>query len=197
VSPFFEFARCCSGHVERSWRVGPAPKCRRSAFWEGPKRSLQSVLCYTFQTCFGRNRDPTGARNAKQKTECRWAPESPEEVTEHKAGYKTADTFQSKVLICTRVAEVQRNGGAIRADISSARTAVVATDVAGQSRSQCRDGDPPLFSDTYIDHLPPLRHAPTRLPPTHVVLTNAYDSSSMSCQRCTKAWGLRRQTELL
>src|SRR5580692_4101219 len=125
VSPFFEFARCCSGHVERSWRVGPAPKCRRSAFWEGPKKSLQSVLCCTLQTCFGRNRDPKGARNAKQKTECRRAPESPEAVTEHKTGYKTADTLQSKVLVCTRPAEVQRNGGAIRAEISSARTACI------------------------------------------------------------------------
>jgi hypothetical protein len=82
------------------------------------------------QTCFRRNRDPKGARNAKQKTECRWAPESPEAVTEHKTGYKTADTLQSKVVICTRPAEVQRNGGAIRADISSARTAIVGTDVA-------------------------------------------------------------------
>src|SRR5580692_10691590 len=123
VSPFFEFARCCSGHVERSWRVGPAPKCRRSAFWEGPKKSLQSVLCCTLQTCFGRNRDPKGARNAKQKTECRRAPESPEAVTEHKTGYKTADKLQSKVLIWTRPAAVRRNCGAIRAEISSARTA--------------------------------------------------------------------------
>jgi putative SOS response-associated peptidase YedK len=30
--------------------VGPAPKCRRSAFWEGPKKSLQSALCCTLQT---------------------------------------------------------------------------------------------------------------------------------------------------
>ena len=110
--------------------MGPAPKCRRSAFWEGPKKSLQSVLCCTLQTCFGRNRDPKGARNAKQKTECRWAPGSPEAVTEHKTGYKTADTLHSKVVICTRPAEVQRNGGAIRADISSARTAIVDTGVA-------------------------------------------------------------------
>jgi hypothetical protein len=28
--------------------VGPAPKCRRSAFWEGPKKSLQSVLLLHF-----------------------------------------------------------------------------------------------------------------------------------------------------
>jgi len=50
---------------------------------------------------------------------------APEAVTEHKTGYKTADTLQSKALICTRPAEVQRNGGAIQADISSARTAVL------------------------------------------------------------------------
>src|SRR5580704_10455103 len=119
VSPFFEFVRCCSGHVERSLRVGPAPKCRRSAFWEAPMRSLQSVLCCTLLTCFGRNQDPKAARNAKQKTECRRAPQSPEAVTEHKTGYKTADRLQSKVGICTRPAEVRRDGRAIRADISS------------------------------------------------------------------------------
>jgi hypothetical protein len=39
-----------------------------------------------------------GARKAKQKTECRWAPESPEAVTEHKTVYKTAHTLQSKLL---------------------------------------------------------------------------------------------------
>jgi hypothetical protein len=89
----------------------------------GPKRSLQSVLCCTLQTCFGWNRDPKGARNAKQKTECRWALESSEAVSEHKARYKTADTFQSKVLICHEGCGSSTNGGAIRADISSARTA--------------------------------------------------------------------------
>jgi hypothetical protein len=52
-------------------------------------------------------------------------PESPEAVTEHKTGYKRADTLQSKVLIWTRPAEVQRNCGAIRAEISSARTACI------------------------------------------------------------------------
>jgi hypothetical protein len=31
-------------------------------------------------------------------------------VTEHKTGYKTADSFQNKVLICFRLAEVQANG---------------------------------------------------------------------------------------
>jgi hypothetical protein len=35
---------------------------------------------------------------------------SPEAVTEHKTGYKTADTFQSKVLICVRLTEVPLNG---------------------------------------------------------------------------------------
>ena len=66
--------------------MGPAPKCRRSAFWEGPERSLRGVLCRGSQTCFGRNRDPEGAQNAKQKTECRRAPERPRSCDRAKDG---------------------------------------------------------------------------------------------------------------
>ena len=77
VSPFVEFTRCCSGHTGEAQRVGPAPKCRRSAFSEGPERSLHGVVCRGSQTCFGRNRDPAGAPDAKQKTERRRAPERP------------------------------------------------------------------------------------------------------------------------
>src|SRR5205807_5222624 len=86
VSPFIEFARCCSGHTGRSLASGPAPKCRRSVFWEGPERSLRGVLCRGAQTCFGRNRDPEGARNAKQKTERRRAPERPRSCDRTKDG---------------------------------------------------------------------------------------------------------------
>jgi len=35
---------------------------------------------------------------------------SPEAATEHKTGYKTADTPQKKVLIRARLTEVQPNG---------------------------------------------------------------------------------------
>ena len=66
--------------------MGPAPKCRRCAFWEGPERSLRGVLCRGSQSCFGRNRDPEGARNAKQKTECRRAPERPRSCDRAKDG---------------------------------------------------------------------------------------------------------------
>src|SRR5713226_6214251 len=77
VSPFLNFPVVDRVTLGGAKRVGPAPKCRRSAFWEGPERSLHGVLCRGSQTCFGRNRDPEGARNAKQKTECRRAPERP------------------------------------------------------------------------------------------------------------------------
>ncbi len=40
-----------------------------------PKTSLRTTAKYAAQTSFGRNRDPEGARSAKQKTECRRAPE--------------------------------------------------------------------------------------------------------------------------
>src|SRR5258708_29430622 len=53
----------------------------------------------------------------------------PEAVTEQKTGYMTADTCQSKALICTLAAEVRHNCSAIRAGMS-ARRAKVATVVA-------------------------------------------------------------------
>src|SRR5579864_7879777 len=54
----------------------------------------------------------------------------PEAVTEQKAGYITADTPQSKVLICTLAAEVHRNCNAIRARMSAVRSTQFATIVA-------------------------------------------------------------------
>src|SRR5258708_2563174 len=130
VSPFVEFARCCSGHTGRSLASGPAPKCRRSAFWEGPERSLRGVLCRGSQTCFGRNLDPEGTQNAKQKTECRRAPERPRSCGRARDGYITADKCQSKVLICTLAAEVHRNCSAIRAGMSAVRRTQFASVVA-------------------------------------------------------------------
>jgi hypothetical protein len=44
-------------------------------------------------------------------------------VTEQKAGYITADTLQSKVLICILAKEVRRNRSATRAGVSAVRRA--------------------------------------------------------------------------
>src|SRR5580692_618282 len=54
----------------------------------------------------------------------------PEAETEQKTGYITADTLQSKVVICTLAAEVHRNRGAIRAGMSTARRVQFATVIA-------------------------------------------------------------------
>jgi len=51
-------------------------------------------------------------------------------VTEQKAGYITADTRQSNVLICTLAAEVRRNRSSIRAGMSAARRPQFTTAVA-------------------------------------------------------------------
>ncbi len=58
----------------------------KTSFWEGPERSLRGAFCRGSQTCFGRNRDPEGARNAKQKTECRRAQERPRSCDRAKDG---------------------------------------------------------------------------------------------------------------
>ena len=95
-----------------------------------PKKVCRALFAAVCKLVLGGTETPKWRAMPKQKTECRWAPDSPEAVTEHKTGYRTADTLQRKVVICTRPAEVQRNGGAIRAEISLARTAIVGTDVA-------------------------------------------------------------------
>src|ERR1700731_5103820 len=60
----------------------------------------------------------------------------PEAVTEQKTGYITADTLQSKVLICTLAAEVHYDCSPIRAGMSTVRMAQFATAVA---RRKARD----------------------------------------------------------
>src|SRR5579863_3672587 len=77
VSPFVEFARCCSGHTGRSLASGSGSQVPKVCFLGGARKKFEGVLCRGSQTCFGRNRDPRGAQNAKQKTECRRAPERP------------------------------------------------------------------------------------------------------------------------
>ena len=123
VSPFLEFARCCSGHTGRSLASGPGSQVPKVCFLGGAERSLRGVLRRGSQTCFGRNRDPEGAQNAKQKTECRRAPGRPRSCDRAKDGYITADTLQSKVVICTLAAEVHRKCSAIRAARSAVRRA--------------------------------------------------------------------------
>src|SRR5208337_2389758 len=54
----------------------------------------------------------------------------PEAVTEQKTGYITADTRQSKVLICTLAVEVHRNRSAIRAGVCAVKRAQFASEVA-------------------------------------------------------------------
>src|ERR1039458_725297 len=54
----------------------------------------------------------------------------PEAVTEQKRGYKTADTLQSKVLICVLATEDRHNRSSIRAGMSIVRRTQFATVVA-------------------------------------------------------------------
>jgi hypothetical protein len=120
VSPFVEFPVVARVTQGEAWRVGPAPKCRRSAFWEGPERSLRGLLCRGSQTCCGRNRDPRGARNAKQKTECLWAPEKPRSCDQAEDGIHNGRPAP-EVFVCTSAAEVRRNRSRIRVGMSAAR----------------------------------------------------------------------------
>ena len=131
MSPFFEFARF-------TWEPGPLasfaqrdPSKPKVCFLGGTQKKFAERSLLHFANLFWEELRPqSGAQCEAEDQAPLGAGIAPEAVTEHKTGYKTAHTLQSKVFICTRVAEVRRNGGAIRADISSARTAIVGTDVA-------------------------------------------------------------------
>jgi hypothetical protein len=73
---------------------------------------------------------PKAARNAKQKTESRRAQEKPRSSARAKAEYITADTLQSRVLICTLAAEPRRNRNTIRAGMSAEKWTMFAIAVS-------------------------------------------------------------------
>src|SRR5208282_2533868 len=111
VSPFLEFARCCSGHTGRSLASGPGSQVPKVCFLGGPETPKGRRM---------RSRRPSAAGRRK----------GPEAVTEQETGYITADTLQIKVLIRTLAAEVHRNCSPIRAGMSTVRRAQFATAVA-------------------------------------------------------------------
>src|SRR5580658_845283 len=126
VSPFVEFARCCSGHSGRSLASGPGSQVPKVCFPGGARKKFEGVLCRGSQTCFGRNRDPKGAQNAKQKTECRRAPERPRSCDRAKDGihngrhapeqscHLPVGRGSSQQLQCDSSRHVRHKKGAIR-----------------------------------------------------------------------------------
>src|SRR5579859_8034165 len=126
VSPFVEFARCCSGHAGRSLASGPGSQVPKVCFLGGARKKFERrSLPWFSQTCFGRNRDHEGARNAKQKTECRRAPERPRSCDRAKDGihngrHAPEQSFhlhigcgRSQQLQCDSSWHVRRKKGAI------------------------------------------------------------------------------------
>src|SRR4029077_11371763 len=126
VSPFVEFARCCSGHTGQSLASGPGSQVPKVCFLGGARKKFECILFPGSQTCFGRNRDPEEARNAKQKTECRRAPERPRSCDREKDGVHNGrhapeqsvrlhtGCGSSPQLQCDSSWHVQRKKGAIR-----------------------------------------------------------------------------------
>jgi hypothetical protein len=78
----------------------------------------------------GGSKTPKGRAMRSRRPSAAGRREGPEAVTEKKTGYITADTLQSKVVICTLAAEVHRNCSAIRGASSAVRRAQFATVVA-------------------------------------------------------------------
>jgi hypothetical protein len=75
--------------------VGPAPKCRSSAFTEALEKSFR---CTSRKDLSGYRNPKGGVTEAEERVAAgrRYCPEA---VTEQKAGYKTRDALWTKVLI--------------------------------------------------------------------------------------------------
>src|SRR5580658_7776739 len=73
VSPFVEFARCCSGHIGRSLASGLGSQVPKVCFLGGARKKFERRSLPWFSNLFWEEPRPEGARNAKQKTECRRA----------------------------------------------------------------------------------------------------------------------------
>jgi len=84
--------------------VGPAPKCRRSAFWEGPQEVCAALSAGGSQLVAGGTKTRRGAK-AKQKTECRRGGERPRSGDRAKGGVTQRQTRSRPKFICTRLRE--------------------------------------------------------------------------------------------
>src|ERR1700674_5870455 len=96
------------------------------------RRVREKSFRRSFRTRFGGKPYPAGRRSRSRRASCRRAHEKARSGARTKAGYITADTRQSKVLICILAGEVRRNRSPIRAGMPVVRRAEFATVVAGR-----------------------------------------------------------------
>src|SRR5580704_14660554 len=96
----------------------------------GPKEVCTVYFAVVCKLVLGGTETPKGRAVRSRRPSAAGRRKGPEAVTEQKTGYITADTCQSKVVICTLAAEVHRNCSAIRAGRSAARRAQFASVVA-------------------------------------------------------------------
>src|ERR1700733_4231874 len=131
VSPFVEFARCCSGHTGRSLASGPGSQVPKVCFLGGARKKFERRSLPWFSNLFWEEPRPRRGRAMRsRRPSAAGRRQGPEAVTEQKTGYITADTLQSEVVICTLAAEVRRNCSPIRAARSTAGRAQFAPVVA-------------------------------------------------------------------
>src|SRR5580704_406962 len=96
----------------------------------GPKEVCTVYSAVVCKLVLGGTETPKGRRVRSRRPSAAGRRKGPEAVTEQKTGYITADTLQSKVVICTLAAEVHRNRSSIRAGMSAVRRVQTATVVA-------------------------------------------------------------------
>ena len=118
VSPFVEFPDLVRVTPGGALRVGPAPKCRSSAFTEGPDKSFRCTCRIRFR---GKPL-PAGWRSRSRRASCCRAPVAPDAVTEQTTGSNTVDTSQTRDLLCASVEEVCRGCSYLRSIKSYAKT---------------------------------------------------------------------------
>jgi hypothetical protein len=103
--------------------MGPAPKVEGLLSRRSPKEVCAAPFAVVCKLVLGGTETPKGRAMRSRRPSAAGRRKGPEAVTEQKAGYITADTLQSKVLICILAKEVRRNRSSIRGGMSAVRRA--------------------------------------------------------------------------
>src|SRR5208283_5316598 len=131
VSPFVEFRPLLLGsHWAELSEWARLPSAEGLLSGRGPKEVREAFFAVVLKLVLGGTETRKGRRMRSRRPSAAGRRKGPEAVTEQKTGYITAETLQSKAVICTLAAEVHRNCSAIRAGRSAVGRAQFGTVVA-------------------------------------------------------------------
>src|SRR5271165_391386 len=85
VSPFVEFARCCSGHTGRSLASGPGSQVPKVCFLGGARKKFErAFFASVLKLVLGGTETPKGREKRSRRPSAAGRRKGPEAVTEQK-----------------------------------------------------------------------------------------------------------------